>query len=159
LVPQQEAGLAEAEGALKISEHFNPEPFLVPGDGLFGVGEGGSQEPDRVSPAADDDVEGDGALAAVEDVGEQDGGSINGIEGAEGEGAASVVDQGIRAEADDEGEAVLLEPADEFGLAEAGVGEEEGSDMTGEEAGDESTEVSYNLRLMSKSGAWLPGRR
>lgn len=100
-----------------------------------------------VSVAADDDVEGDGVLAAVEDIGEQDGGSIDGVEGTEGEGAASVVDQGVGAEADDEGEAVLLEPADELGLAEAGVGEEEGGDVTGEEAGDEGAEASFDLVL------------
>jgi hypothetical protein len=127
-----EVGLTQTEGAFEISEHFfNPETLLVPGDGLLGIREGCAELPDAISQPGDDDVDRDRFLVPVLDVGEDDGRAFNGVVLAQRASSATIVHEGFRAEADDEGKALFLKPADEFGATKAGIGQEQGGGIFG----------------------------
>jgi hypothetical protein len=143
-----EIGPSEAEEAFEISEHFlNPESLPIPGNSLFCVAEGGAKIPDTVTQAADDDVDGDRILFSVLDVGEDDWCPLKGIELVERQCTTSIVDEGVSAETNDKGEPFLLEPADEFSTAKAGIGQKQWGGLLGQHAGDQGAQTPLQFVL------------
>ena len=73
-------GFKHSSSACEISQHFlNPEALLIPGDCLLSVVAGGTQLPNTLPEATDDDVNSGRSLVAVLDSGEEDGGAFNGV--------------------------------------------------------------------------------
>jgi hypothetical protein len=57
------------------------------------------------------------------------------------------VDEGIGAKTDDEGEPLVLEPTDEFSAPKAGIGQEQGGGLFGQQAGYQSAHPSFQFVL------------
>ena len=99
------------------------------------------------SAPTDNDVTWDGVLASVFDVGEGDGRAFDAMDVAQRDGATTIADKRIGAEVDGKAEALLSEPTDGFGAAEAGIGKEQRGNCFGEQASDQSAHAAFQSVL------------